>query len=91
MSETFPRARVAFRAKDQFLQSIAARSGAGLALIPHYIGRSDPLLRVCDLGALPSSRDVYLLTRRRDRKDASIRVIADEIVGMFEQASELFR
>ena len=91
MSETFPRARVAFRAKDQFLQSIAARSGGGLALLPHYIGRSDALLRVCDLGALPPARDVYLVTRRRDRKDASIRVIAEEIVAIFEQEHELFR
>jgi DNA-binding transcriptional LysR family regulator len=91
MSETFPRARVAFRAKDQFLQSVAARSGAGLALIPHYIGRSDALLRICDLGALPSTREVYLVTRRRDRKDASIRVIADEIVAMFAKEDELFR
>jgi len=46
---------------------------------------------VCDLGALPPARDVYLVTRRRDRKDASIRVIADEIVAMFEQEHELFR
>jgi len=90
MSQYFPRARVAFRAKDQFLQSIAAQSGVGLALIPHYIGRVTPMLRVCDLGSVPPSRDVYLLTRSRDRKDASIRVIADEIVAMFEQARELF-
>jgi DNA-binding transcriptional LysR family regulator len=90
MSQHFPRARVAFRTKDQFLQAIAARSGAGLALIPHYIGRSEPALRVCDLGSLPPDRDVYLLTRSRDRKDASIRVIADEVVGMFERERDLF-
>jgi DNA-binding transcriptional LysR family regulator len=62
----------------------------GLALIPHYIGRNTPLLRVCDLGSVPATRDVYLLTRSRDRKDASIRVIADEIVVMFDQARDLF-
>ena len=90
MTRHFPRARVAFRAKDQFLQSIAARSGAGLALIPHYIGRADPLLRICDLGAVPSSKDVFLLTRSRDREDSSIRVVADEVVGMFEQDRGLF-
>jgi molybdate transport repressor ModE-like protein len=90
MTRHFPRARVAFRAKDQFLQSIAARSGAGLALIPHYIGRMDPSLRICDLGAAPSSKDVFLLTRSRDRNNSSIRVVADEMVDMFEQARELF-
>jgi len=91
MSQHFPRARVAFRAKDQFLQAIAAQSGVGLALIPHYIGRPAPMLRVCNLGLVPPVRDVYLLTRSRDRKDASIRVIADEIVAMFEQERDLFR
>ena len=90
VAKHFPRARVAFRAKDQFLQSIAARTGAGLALIPHYIGRSDPLLRLCDLGMPPSSKDVFLLTRRRDRKESSIRIVANEVVTMFEQERELF-
>lgn len=90
LNRHFPRARVAFRAKDQFLQSIAARSGAGLALLPHYIGRSDPLLQLCDLGAVPSSMDVFLLTRRRDRKDASIRSVADEILTLFERERDLF-
>jgi DNA-binding transcriptional LysR family regulator len=86
----FPRARIAFRAKDQALHAVAARSGIGLALIPHYIGRADSLLRVCDLGAVPSSREVFLLTRSRDRKDASIRVVADEVAYMFEQERDLF-
>jgi DNA-binding transcriptional LysR family regulator len=66
------------------------RSGAGLALIPHYIGRADPLLRVCDLGAVPSTKDVFLLTRSRDRKNASIRLVADAVAGMFEQERDLF-
>lgn len=91
VSRHFPRARMAFRAKDQFAQSIAARSGTGLALIPHYIGRSDPLLRICDLGSVPSSIDVYLLTRTRDRTNLSIRIVADEVTEMFEQARELFQ
>lgn len=90
MTKHFPRARMAFRAKDQFLQSLAARTGIGLALIPHYIGRSDPALQICDLGALPSSRDVYLLTRSHDRKNASIRVVADSVADMFEQERDLF-
>ncbi|MEX6509075.1 LysR family transcriptional regulator [Jiella sp. M17.18] len=90
LTKHFPRARVAFRAKDQFLQSIAARSGAGLALIPHYIGRADPLLRLCDLGAVPAGIDVFLLMRSRDRKSPSIRVVAEEVVKMFEQEREIF-
>lgn len=90
MVRQFPRVRLAFRANDQFAQSIAARSGAGLALLPHYIGRLDPLLRICDLGSALPSKDVFILTRRRDRKDLPIRAVADEVVGMFEQTRELF-
>lgn len=86
----FTRARSAFRASDQFAQSIAARTGVGLALVPHYIGRSDPLLRMCDLGPTPPSKDVFMLTRMRDRRVPSIRAVADGLTEMFEQARKLF-
>jgi DNA-binding transcriptional LysR family regulator len=86
----FPRARLAFRAKDQYAQSLAARNGAGLVLIPHYLGRSDPQLRICDLGPAPSSKDVFMLTRRRDGKNPSIRAVGDEVLRIFEQARTLF-
>lgn len=82
----FPRARLAFRANDHFSQSVAARSGAGLALLPHYIGRSDAALRLCDLGPLPPNREVFLLTRRRDKRDPLIRLVSDEVVAMLEEA-----
>lgn len=44
---------------------------------------------MCELGALPPSRDVYLLARRRDRKDAAMRVVADDTAGVFEQSRHL--
>lgn len=90
VKKNFPRARIAFRAKDHALQAIAARSGIGLALVPHYIGRADSAMRMCDLNPVPHSREVYLLTRNRDRKDASIRVVADEIAEIFERECTLF-
>jgi molybdate transport repressor ModE-like protein len=90
MARHFPRGRLAFRVADQFAQSMAARSGAGLALLPHYIGRSDPLLRICDLGPVPASKDIFLLTRRRDRDDRAIHVVADEILAIFEREYILF-
>ncbi|MCR0984945.1 LysR family transcriptional regulator [Roseomonas populi] len=86
----FSRVRVAFRTNDQFAQSVAARSGAGLALLPHYIGRSDPLLRICDLGSTPPDKEVFLLTRRRDRTNPSVRPVADEVAQIFERARDLF-
>lgn len=90
MARHFSRMRLAFRANDQFAQSIAARSGTGFALLPHYIGRSDPLLRFCDLGSIPPSREVFILTRRRDSKHPAICAVADEIGEMFKQARKLF-
>lgn len=91
VARRFPRVRVAFRVNDQLAQATAARSGGGLALLPNYIGRSDPLLRVCDLGPVPPGKDVFMLTRRRDTRNPSIRAVADEVAGMFEQARDLFR
>ncbi|MFP3546671.1 LysR family transcriptional regulator [Rhizobium sp. SIMBA_035] len=90
LTRHFPRSRLAFRANDQFAQSVAARSGAGLALLPHYLGRSDAALRLCDLGPAPPDREVFLLTRRRDKKDRLIRVVADELAIMFKEAKDLF-
>ncbi len=90
MARQFPRARVAFRTRDHVLQAIAARSGVGLALLPHYIARGMPTLRACDLGAVPPSRDVFLLTRSRDRRTPAIRIVAEEIVGLFERERDLF-
>src|ERR1700754_1063711 len=40
LAQHYPRARVSFRAGNQVAQATAARSGAGLALLPHYIGRT---------------------------------------------------
>jgi hypothetical protein len=33
---------------------------------------------------------VFLITRRRDRKDTAIRIVSDEIVRMFDEERELF-
>ncbi len=49
------------------------------------------MLHVCDLGVVPASKDVFMLTRSRDRKDSVNRIIADEVVRIFEQERDLFR
>ncbi len=83
-------ARVAFRANNQVAQAIAARSGAGVALLPHYIGRQDAALRRCDLGSAPPPREIWLLTRRVDRKNISVRAVVDAVGEMFEQDGAWF-
>jgi DNA-binding transcriptional LysR family regulator len=90
LARQFPRARVAFRAANQLAQAIAARAGAGLALLPHYIGRSDDALRPCDLAAAHPPRDAFLITRRRDRGDRPVRVVAEHVAKVFLEARALF-
>jgi len=90
LARRFPRARLAFRANNQAAQAIAARSGVGIALLPHYIGRSEPTLRPIDLGPVPDAREVVLLTRRRDRKAFAIRAVAEGIERVFAEERALF-
>jgi DNA-binding transcriptional LysR family regulator len=90
LARQFPRVRRAFRANNQVAQALAARAGAGIALLPHYVGRTDPTLCPIDLGAVPASRDIFILTRPRDRKDFANRVVADSIVEIFAREKALF-
>jgi len=90
LSQQFPRARIALRAENQVLQAIAARAGAGLALLPHYLGRQLPDLRLCALGPLPAPREIWLLIRRGDRHAAPIRTVMRHLAEAFEEAEALF-
>lgn len=90
LARRFPRARVAFRADNQMAQATAARTGAGLALLPHYIGRQVPDLFPCDLGPVPEPREIWLLIRGQDRRDLPIRTVAEYLIRVFEEERALF-
>lgn len=90
LARQFPRARVAFRAGHQGLQALAAQSGVGIALLPHYIGRETPGLEACPLGPVPPAREVWMVTRSRDRHDALLRKVGDSIAAMFAEDAALF-
>lgn len=90
LARQFPRARVAFRAENQLLQAVAARAGAGLALLPHYLGRQIPDLHPCELGPVPPSREIWLLIRRQDRSSAPVRAVMQHLVDVFEKERALF-
>ncbi|RZI60838.1 MAG: LysR family transcriptional regulator [Rubrivivax sp.] len=90
LAQRFPRARVAFRANNHMSQAIAARTGAGLAVLPHYIGRQVPGLRACALEPVREPREMWLLIRGQDRKDRVIRTVADHLQRVFEEARALF-
>src|SRR6201991_1054070 len=72
LAKAFPRARIAFRADSQGAQADAAKAGAGVALLPHFIGRADDSLVSCSLKPTPPTRELWLVSRRLDRKNLSI-------------------
>ena len=90
LAKHYPRARISFRAGNQVAQATAARSGAGLALLPHYIGRTTPDLLPCQLPAVPPPREIWLLIRRQDRKDLPIRTVVEYLTRMFADGQALF-
>lgn len=90
LSQQFPHARVALRAENHMLLAIAARSGASLALLPHYIGRRVPGLRLCTLGPLPPPREIWLLIRRQYRESKSVRAMMQHLVDAFKDAETTF-
>lgn len=90
LARHFPRARVVFRANNQVAQATAAAVGIGVALLPHYIGRTTPKLQPCNLSPSAPSREMWLLIRRQDRKDVPIGIVADYLQQAFIEARELF-
>jgi DNA-binding transcriptional LysR family regulator len=90
LSRRFPRARRPFRASNQFAQGIAARSGVGVALLPHYIGRAESSLRRCDLGPVLAPREVFVVRRRQNARTMPINVVVDHLTRVFRQDRALF-
>lgn len=90
LAQQFPHARVAFRASNQVAQANAAASGVGIVVLPHYIGRKQEGLRLCRIEPVPPSREIWLVTRRQDRKDLPIRTVTEHISRMFAEESALF-
>jgi DNA-binding transcriptional LysR family regulator len=90
LARHFPRVRRPFRANNQFAQAIAARSGIGVALLPHYVGRAEPGLRRCKLEPVPPPRDVYLVRRRQNANALSINVVVDHLARVFNEDRALF-
>ncbi|WMD21621.1 LysR family transcriptional regulator [Achromobacter seleniivolatilans] len=91
LSRQFPKARMTFRANNHVAQATAVRTGVGIALLPHYVGRTTPGLVRCELEqAPPPPREIVLLTRRQDRKDLPIRAVVEYLVQVFESERALF-
>lgn len=90
LAQRFPRARIAIRASNQLAQAAAAKAGAGIALLPHFVGRDFDSLHSCALAHVPPARELWLITRRQDRADLSIRMVVEFLLTSFTAERALF-
>jgi molybdate transport repressor ModE-like protein len=90
LARRFARARVALRTSNQIAQAAAAKAGAGVALLPHFIGRGEARLQRCTLGPEPPARELWSVTRRQDARDLSIRLVVDFLAQVFRDQRALF-
>jgi DNA-binding transcriptional LysR family regulator len=67
----------------------AARGGAGIAVLPRYIGDADPGLRRLAIDAAPMKRDVWLVVHRDMRKAPLVRTVMDFLAGCFRPRVDL--
>ncbi|OWJ60644.1 LysR family transcriptional regulator [Paraburkholderia caledonica] len=88
LSETYPRARMAFRSNSQVMQAAAARAGAGIALLPHFVGRNQDALVRCLMLEAPPSRELWLLIRRDGVIDLATKTVADFLINLFSSERE---
>ena len=68
---------IVLRTNDLENQAAAARTGVGLAVLPHFLGDGDPRLERCDASPAPPSRDVWLLVHRDIRQAPLVRAVME--------------
>ena len=68
---------VVLRTNDLETQVAAARSGLGVAALPHYLGDSDPGLKRFAVAQKPLSRDVWLAVHRDLRQVPAVRAVME--------------
>ena len=75
------RSDIVLRTNDLENQAAAARTGVGLALLPHFLGDPDPGLRRFDITPAPPSREVWLLVHRDLRQAPPVRAVMEFLTG----------
>lgn len=90
LAQQFPRARIAFRGNSHLSQAAAARAGAGIALLPDFIGRHGDGLARCMLEHTAPSRELWLLMRPDGRKDLPTKTVADFLLRFFSDNRDQF-
>jgi len=72
---------VVLRTNDLETQVAAARSGLGIAALPHYLGDGDPHLQRYAVTQRPISRDVWLVVHRDLRQVPAVRAVMEFLVN----------
>jgi DNA-binding transcriptional LysR family regulator len=72
---------VVLRTNDLETQAQAARSGLGVAALPHYLGDGDPHLQRHAVTQKPISRDVWLAVHRDLRQVPAVRAVMEFLVS----------
>jgi len=76
---------VVLRTNDLETQVAAARSGLGIAALPHYLADGDPRLQRYVVTQKPVSRDVWLVVHRDLRQVPAVRAVMDFLAGCMRQ------
>lgn len=85
LARQFPTCRLAFRTNSQMTQAGAARAGCGIALLPNFLGSTDPGLVPVPIEPLPPTREIWLLTRRDVMSTPPIRTVTDFLLELFQR------
>jgi DNA-binding transcriptional LysR family regulator len=85
-----PNARPAFVSTISLVLSAAARASRGLAILPRYLGDSDPTLRRVPMPD-PPTEPVWLTVHRDLRSTPRVRVLLDFLVRSIEDDATMLR
>ncbi|MFC3675797.1 LysR family transcriptional regulator [Ferrovibrio xuzhouensis] len=80
---------LAFAANDLASLHQAARTGLGIAALPHFLAAQDPLLRLLPLDAAAADREIWLLVHPDLRRAPRVRAGMDFLIALFENERAL--
>jgi len=90
LARNFPGHRLTFRANSQLSQASAARTGCGIALLPHFLAAGDPALVLIALPEAPPSRGLWMLTRSDARRMPQVKAVVEYLANMFGKERRIF-
>lgn len=88
--ETFAQGRpFAFRSNSLAALHEATRGGLGVAVLPHFLAASDPLLAELDVAEGPQTRELWLVIHPDVRRSPRVRMIADLVCDIMAASAAL--